>query len=197
MLPKIVIRQSKVYNVQLKEPENYNPLSFQQIENEINKLELLWSKYRTQILNEISKVTGLKWRESQINIYVTDKKSWFSIPLTISVVGMRNQILPSRRLLQVIIHELIHRIWAEQSNWKIISKKREKFLKKYEKEPEMVKAHILLMAILKHIYLELFSKEDLELDIRVSSFDYKRSWEIVQGSDYKELIRVINPKYKA
>lgn len=197
-LPKIVITRSWIYESHLVKPNKYKPFDYKVMFRQAQKFEKVWRKEEKKILTEISKTIGLPWNEKQINVYMTDKKVWFSKPLTLSVIEHNNKLLGPKRLRDILTHELIHRIWSDDINWKRIKQRSNKLMNKYKKDNFNVQIHVPVHAIHKHILLKLFSNRELqaEIDSIKKWKDYVRAWEIVERDDYKEIIKALNPKFR-
>lgn len=163
------------------------------IDNNTDKLIAVWQKHEKNILTEIASVTGLKWRESHINAYVTAGVGWFSAPLTLSVDTNTNF------LLHTLIHELIHRILNENENWPKLEKQYNQLLADFPDEETNTASHIPIHAIHKHIYLKYFSKKDVDKEIgfmKKNDPAYYRSWKHVDEIGFDNIIReYINNKY--
>jgi hypothetical protein len=62
--------------------------------------------------------------------------------------------------------------------------------KKYPKESKLTTNHILVHSIHTKIYLKLFNKKRLELNIKRddNNYDYKRAWDIVNEIRVDDII---------
>jgi hypothetical protein len=63
-----------------------------------------------------------------------------------------------------------------------------------------VRKHVIVHAILKHIYLDILAepnrlKENMESCKKHKTNDYVRSWEITDELDYMEVIEMFKNKY--
>ncbi len=192
MLPKIQFTRSWIYDEHLVRKEIGKRPSEKFLISQIIKVEKLWRKREKAILTEISKAVGLPWNEKQINIYATWGSGWFSKPLTLSM-----QKEPEW-LFHTMTHELIHRIWSENNNWDKISPRWDKLMDKYKKETINTRIHIPVHAVHKHIFLKFFGQKTLAKEIAdMKKYkDYSRSWKIVERDGYKDIIRVLNSKFK-
>lgn len=155
------------------------------IQNYLKAVNKLWSRDEKTVLTELSKISRLKWKERNISCYVVGKCIPFSDPLTVSIHNK-----PPDNFIDILIHELIHRLFIQDGNLKKSANSWSYFEKRYKKESKITKNHIVLYAIHSHIYLEIFKKERLKRDIESISFipAYKRAWEIVQTVGYKNII---------
>ena len=192
MIPKIQFHYSPIYYEHLALPKNFVIPKDEFIYKNTRKLELKWRKIEKNILKELENVTGLKWQESHIYIYVTSGVGWFSAPLTMSITEDIDF------MLDTLIHELIHRILSENENWGNIKKRWSKLLGKYKKENLNTRIHVPIHPIHKHIFLKFFNQKRLELEIKrvKDNKDYARAWPFVESSNYKDIIKALNPKYK-
>lgn len=192
MLPKTQFHYSPIYQKRLIKVKNFRAPKDEVFFKNTRKLELKWRKIEKKILKELEFVTGLKWQESHIYIYITRGVVCFSSPLTMTILDDIDF------MLDTLIHELIHRIISENENWPIIEKRWNKLISKYKKENLNTRIHVPIHAIHKHIFLKFFNQKRLEIEIeRVKDDkDYAQAWKIVQSGDYKEIIRALNPKFR-
>ena len=118
------------------------------------KMQKLYNKNR-RVFDIMSKVSGLKWREKEIKVYVCNFLEWdFSDPVTIKV---RKNMADA---FETFVHEMSHQLiefqnlgmgyWRKTNNW---------VGKKYSKEPSPIRRHILEHAILYKTYLEFYGKK--------------------------------------
>ena len=107
----------------------------------------------------------------------------FSDPLTIPLFK------DTKSFIDILIHDLIHRLFTQMDNLKKTKESWNYINKKYSQESFRTRIHIVLNAIIKHIYLKFYTKENLKKDIKWSQKlkDYKKSWEIVEKTDIKIL----------
>ena len=104
---------------------------------------------------------------------------------------------PPDKFVDVLIHELIHRLIDSNGLGRIAYKVK----KKYVNESGFVKAHIIIHAILKYIYLDIL-KQPYWLNRSLLSLkkhrtdEYSRAWEIVEQDGYRKIISDFKSKYK-
>lgn len=193
MTPKILFIYSKVYDGFLKakygKKEKFklpSEKTRKKILNYIKKVEKTWRKDEKRILAEISRITKLSWKNRVIYCYVVGKLNFtLSDPLTLPIQNKVN------RFIDLLIHELIHNIFASRENFRRAKKAWNYIYKKYKKESENVKIHIVIYAIYAYIYLKFFDEKRLKKDIQWASKykDYKRAWEIVLKERYQNIIK--------
>lgn len=195
MIPKIEFRYSWIYDqsysrylwVQkaLEEQERNYP-TYKQIDKYIKSIKKIWEKEETKILEELSKITKLKWKEEKIICYVVGYCIPFSDPLTIPIYPK-----DKNKFIDVLIHELIHQLFIQKGNMNIAKNAWEFIYSKYKKESFKTKIHIPLHAIHSKIYLKFFNKERLQKDFENIKRleDYRKSWEIVKKEGYQNIIK--------
>jgi hypothetical protein len=199
IIPEVIFRYSYVYDEIWKECSKIYKRKFKEypsprkIINYIEKVKKLWRKDEKKILRELSKITGLKWKSKYIVCYVVGKCIPFSDPLTMSIYEKQLDYF-----IDTLIHELIHQLFIQERNYEKTKKSWSYIFRKYSKESENTKIHIVLYAIHTHIYLKFFNEKRLKRDIEQISFlpDYKRAWEIVQNDGYKNIIREYTKRIK-
>jgi len=135
------------------------------------------------ILKEMSKITGLKWKEKKIICYVVGIGRSYSDPLTVRLYRNKSDFV------DILTHELIHQIQMQNSsktkNWfKYINKK-------YKTETSLTRKHILIHAVHWKILEKMFGKGRLKKNIKSlpKLKDYKRAWKIVEKDGADEIIK--------
>lgn len=185
MLPKIIFRNSWIYDqillpIRGKEFKFPKKKDFSRI---IKGLEEAWKKSGNKILAEISHVTRLKWHEKEIVIYITAGIHPFSDPLTLNVRG------DTQHRIDVLTHELIHRIVSDKQNWTKLQRNWQTLMKTYKNETEITKRHVPIHAIHEHIFRKIFNSSRLNKEVKSTKHkDYQRAWEIVKQVGYKQII---------
>lgn len=193
MIPKIEFRFSDVYDRRyreskfiqeyLKKKKQTYP-SREEILKYMKKAEKIWKEDYKKILKEISKISGLKWKEKRIICYVIGVGRPFSDPLTIRTYGKN-----VKKFVETLTHEMIHQIQIQNHNlfmkwWKYV-------LEKYKKYSMITKMHILLSAIHWKLLEKLEDKKAVKKEIKKydKEIDYKQSWEIVQEETPEKIIK--------
>lgn len=187
-LPKVEFRYSWVYDDIFKEldkPPKDKVLSYRTIQGYIKQVEALWRKHEKSILQELSKVTKLLWQEEEIPCYVVTWSRPFSDPLTVSPWE------PKDYFLDILTHELIHRLFIQKGNMKRTDKVWKYFLRRYKNEPFNTRIHIPLHAIHEHIFRTLFNEKRLVREYITAKRwkEYKRSWDIVRKEGYQNIMK--------
>lgn len=146
-------------------------------------------------MQAIQKVTGLKFKQNYIDVYVAPFFGAFSDPL---VIGTRSD---PDAFVDILIHELIHRICGDNTKYPFMQEPdwSQVFGKQY---PENTLAHIQVHALHKAIYLDYLKEpERFARDLKNSrtynnSEAYKEAWGYVEEKGYREIIRQFKQAYK-
>lgn len=185
MIPKIKFRYSWIYDMtSRKNLDSYRKKlpypSPKKIQDYISNVEKEWGKIGKKILQYLSKTAGIKWKEKEIICYVVGRSKPLSDPLIMEIYEKRTDWF-----IDVLIHELIHRLFIQENNLE----KLYKLSKKYKKDIHIT-VHIILNAIHKDVYLKFFNAKRLLREIKIfSNFpEYKEAWDFVEKSDYKKII---------
>lgn len=182
-LPKIIFRRSWLYDKALRHRRGFKMPSEEIFRRKISKLERIWEEKGKLILLEISKITKLRWQEKEITCYITAGIAPYSDPLTLTLYRDEND------MFDTLTHELIHRIFSEPENWRYVKKNWARIAKKYKRESEIAKSHIVIHAIHMSILKKFFDEKRLARVMRfVTNREYIRSWEIVQKEGFRNLI---------
>ena len=174
---------SWIYDKQIHwwKKSKYDEDSYKKVNNYIKRLEKEWKELDKKVFDVISKVSGLKWKNKNIECYVVSDLVYpFSSPLTITIhTNISHQI-------EIIIHELIHNIWIQNEDGVKF-----KDYRKYGKLNFNVKIHILVHAIEKEVLLRLFIEKRTKKYIKwYDKFpDYKKAWDIVEREGSKNIIK--------
>jgi len=206
--PKIIFKYSWIYDQlwgeRIKDKKNDKKYpSSRKILNYIKNIEKLWKNDEKKVLVELSRITGLKWKEDKIICYVVGKFVSFSDPLTMPIYkGYSEGYISKDRFIDKLIHEMIHRLFTQEKDFKNnkSSKSFAYFRKKYKKENWNTILHIIVHAIHSRIFLKFYNKKRLKREIKISSsfpdMSYKRSWEIVKREGYENIIREFTKRIK-
>ena len=191
MIPKIEFRYSWVYDNRYRESKKLQDIlkkqgktypSPEKIGKYIERIKQIWGRIEKKTLDKISRIYGLNWNEEKIKCYIVGFGRPFSDPLTMKLYNNKNDFIDT------LTHELMHQIQIQNSEktkkwWKYIGDK-------YKSETILTKNHILLHAVHWQLYLDLYNKNRLEKEIKISGSypDYKKSWEIVKREGYENII---------
>ncbi len=142
----------------------------------------VWKKEGEKALKAICDVTGLEFKRNQIDVHVVKG----NIRENASCIILKCRYT-REEFLCVLIHELIHCLIND--NYKLVDKKHY-----YEDDDQTTKSHVLIHAILYHVYINIFA-EPLLLETEFKRVNeskikgYKKAWDIVEREGYDNLIK--------
>ncbi len=175
--------------------KNEKLMTLDEVDKKVNQYEKAWKKYENTIMKGILNLTGLKFKQNIIDVYIAPWFSAFSDPMVIGIKYSPNYFT------DVLTHELLHRLLTDNTK---VKKTRllNKWKKSFGSEHSFVTiVHIPVHAIHKAIYLDVL--KDPKRMAREKKYmrdhqaiDYLKSWEYVDREDYKTLIKKIKETYK-
>ena len=193
--PKITIKYNRfldpvfeAYIRSQKGRKNWKKPSLALVHRNIKMYRKEWDRYGTKALTAMQKVTGLRFKRNQIDVHVVSgNPRSFSSPIVVKGRYSKTDFV------NVLIHELIHCLFAD-------NRKEANDSVSVPHDNILVADHIVLDAILKHIYLDIFKEpKRLNADIDFcadSKFGYDIAWKIVMEGGYKEIISDFRKRLK-
>lgn len=198
-MTKISFRYSRPYDLHWNKWFKLKPdspereiLEKGEVVNIISQLEEAWSLVEKNILDEISDILKLDWKEEEITCYIVSNAHGISDPMT---VGINDRNLD--KIVNTVIHELTHRIFNQEKNIRLVEPAWDWIKSKYKEENLITQNHIVCHSILKHLYLKFFDAERLNQDIArcQKHDDYRKAWEIVEKDGYRKILDSFVEKY--
>ena len=190
MYPRVIFRYSWIYDEHWRSlPAMYwrkrRPYpSAKKIEAYARRLEKAWRPTESKLLREMSRVTGLPWKQERQLCYVVGRAIPFSDPLTIPVYRI------ARGGVDVLTHEMIHRLFSQEGNFQKISRPWQRYAQRYRHEDPNTKIHIYLSAIHQHLLLKFFGRKRWQEEVRFARgrSAYSRTWDIVAEVGYQKIL---------
>ncbi len=153
---------------------------------EITKLIIeyvnLWDEYKVKILTALCDITGLTFRNTELDVHVAFTGRSSSIPLIVSGIFKADQ------LIDILTHELIHRLTADNAE----QHKPNKILhQQFKEETNSTRVHIAVFALHTYLILDVLKEPArLERDKKRAKMnpDEKRAYEIVDQQGYMSII---------
>lgn len=149
------------------------------------KMQELYDKNR-RALDLLPKVSGLRWKEPEVKVYVVHKLDWdYSDPVTLLI---RKDM---KDAFETFLHEMAHQLCEVQNkgtiNWD------NAIAKRYRHENATVQRHILQQAILTKAYLKFYGKKRTQEIIDEYEKEgwnrHYRAWQIVAKEGADKIIR--------
>lgn len=189
--PKLNIKYSKAldlivldYVKNIPKYKDWVPPTKEEVLEKVKEFNEVWNKNSNKILKAICKSLNLYFPQNIIDVYIVSGiPRCFSDPIVI-----KSRFTPEE-FIDTLCHELIHKLLGQ--NKKNVKKK---IVQGFApEESETTKNHVLIYAVLKHIYLDIL-KEPSRLDgnIKTSSEhfndDYTKAWKIVDETGYNKIL---------
>lgn len=185
-LPKLFIQRSWLLDQALARPKKWPEPTASFFIVQVKKLRSQWAKQGPKILRSIARQSGLTWHQWEIPVYVSYGVRPFSNPLTISLKKDINL------MIDVLTHELIHRLVSEPKNWRRIEPAWERLIRQYRRELPVTQTHIVIHAIHELVLLDLFGRTRLDRERRAVKLPaYRRAWEIVGQLGAKNIVQLL------
>lgn len=167
------------------------PPTKEEVLKKTEELRSLWKKDEETILTAMCDITNLNFKRNLIDVHiVSGSPRDISRPLIISAHN------PKENFVASLTHELIHKLFSDNIENGVY---KEIFKDLFSEETKTTQNHIILFAILKHIYLDVLKdKEKLKKLIEKSqnhtTDEYSRAWDILNKEGYQELIEKFKEK---
>ncbi len=189
--PKVTFIYSSVYDKKWRsgelnsKKENTVYPSATEILDYIRNAEKEWREEEKRTMTGISRITSLRWEEEKICCFVVGRCRPFAFPTTLQIYEGDYQ-----RFIDVLTHELIHRIFSSKGNKKKLKRAWSYFNKKYRGESRVTRVHVIVYAVHSYLYRELERDERISENIRRVRHkpDYKKAWDIVIRDGYEKII---------
>jgi len=155
-----------------------------------------WKPYETKILEGLTSVLGLTFRQNIIDVYIAPWFAAFSDPLVIGVVSEPDLFI------DLLTHELIHKLLTDNTLLEPESNLVSVWEKLYGKNHTFnTLLHVPVHAVHKAIYLDVLKaperlKRDLQISQENEPNDYLKAWEYVDKIGYKNIINQLKKSYK-
>lgn len=184
MIPKIIFHRSGPYDKHLKHDAGFeNPPEDSLLNEKMRAYEKAWEKDGEKILRELSAITKLPWQEKEIICYITWGVGSFSDPLTLNIEREADDAV------QLLAHELTHRLLSHKDNTLLVRKNWKLLMEKYKEHPPVTQVHIVIHAIHEHILRKLYSEKALLREKNLPhSPNYVLAWKIVEKDGYQNII---------
>lgn len=158
----------------------------EELDKRIQGYKTEWQKTERTLIDALYKITSLRFKRNIIDVHiVSGNPRQFSRPIVIKS-GFKPE-----EFVDNLLHELIHVLFSDN--------KKDPYPKAlndlFPNENQSVKNHVVLHAILKHMYINILKdenrlKRNLEVSKNHSMNDYSRAWEIVDTVGYEKILEM-------
>jgi len=191
--PEVIIQDGYFLDDSVSEYRDKGRLSEDEHQARIVGYRKKWDEYEARILDGMYAATGLKFRSSIIEVYITNKlKGTFSAPLHIP-----NRYAPDE-FVGVLAHELCHRL-ITRNDKRLDVAEIWRGLFSYE-DNGLVRNHIFVHALMQFIYLDVLN-DSVRLTKEIESCAryplYKKAWDHVQERGYKNILSQLRSYYES
>jgi hypothetical protein len=176
--PRIEFRYSWVYDQEHK-LRFTDPLypSGDKIREYIEEVSDAWRPRQRSLLNNISQLSGLSWKEEAIVCYVVGRGVPVSDPLTIPIYENNTGLF-----IEKFTHELIERMIMHPRNLKLRNDFWEEMFRSMTEDGIKVSYMVPVNAIYQEILNKHFPPAGgFEESLISRNLDYRRAWEIVNN----------------
>lgn len=164
--------------------------SHEEYEKYASQYKEWWMTYEKQILQGMSDVLGLEFKQNAIDVHVAPFFYAFSDPLVLGV-----QFDSQEKLVLNLTHELLHKLFVDNTthdDTKTVDEWKEMF-GDYE---FVALVHIPVYAMLHEIFIDIVKRpEILDTEIRKTK-PYKDAWAYVRHNGYKAIIAKLQNQYQ-
>jgi hypothetical protein len=176
--PRIEFRYSWVYDQdhKLRFTDPLYP-SGDKIREYLEEVSEAWRPRQRSLLNNISNLSGLPWKEETVVCYVVGRGIPMSDPLTMPLYENNTELF-----IEKLIHELIERLVMHPKNLKLRGDFWEGMFRAMAEDGVKVSYMVPVKAIYHEILKKHFpSATGPEESLITRNLDYRRAWEIVNN----------------
>jgi hypothetical protein len=147
-----------------------------------------WQPEGEAILRVMCEITGLRFRQNILDVYVAPWFYAFSSPMVLGVIFKTKD-----SLIGVVTHEIIHRLLIDNTTYDYNYDFAKLWRKMFGAElSQNALVHVPVHAIANKLYVDIMNRPDfVELDKKRSAEypDYVAAWDYVDRVGYNEVIK--------
>lgn len=174
-------------------------MSYEETEEYTEQFGEVWSEYEQRVLEGMSGLYGVEFKNPIIDVYIVPWSGSISTPLIL------NPSRPPRVTVEILIHELLHRLLTDNTSYSTYDREqkgqvRRKWAELFGEHERITLVHIPVHAGLKAILLDVLNEpERLERDIVRCQKNpaYKAAWNYVEDHDYRDINRQVAEIYRS
>jgi len=171
-------------------------MNYEQTDHIVQRYQDAWTPYERKILQAMTDILGLQFRQNYIDVYIAPWFYAFSDPMVIGV-GYEPD-----RFVDVLTHELIHRLLTDNTKIPYEINMFHEWKKIFgDDHLHVTTVHIPVHAVHTAIYLDYLKEpqrleRDKAMDKKYSGEGYVKSWEYVRKQGYNKLIEELKVSYQ-
>jgi len=184
----VLINELKGDGQPLRSDEYYSKIT--------KKYAKAWAPYEYKIMNGITNILGLDFRQNIIDVHIAPWFMAFSEPMVVGVIFEPDDFI------DVLTHEMLHRLLTDNTLIPHETKLKPEWQKLFGKNHTFnALVHIPVHAVHKAIFFDVL-KEPARYDREISmlkksnSVDYLAAWDYVEEQGYKQIIDQLKKSYK-
>lgn len=163
------------------------------VESRAQEYKKAWKPYEERLLEGMCDTLGLHFKQNTIDIYVAPFGHAYSDPMVISTK------LDADRTVEVITHEILHRLLTDNTSWPGYEGLNEKWQELFGSEHTFnTLIHIPVHAMLKYLFVDVLNEpERYKRDVEKCSAwpDYRAAWDYVNKNNYQLIIDDLKKMY--
>lgn len=171
-----------------------NKLDAKYIERALRRYEKAWRPYEQRLIHGMCELLGLEFRQSIIDIYAAPFYTSFSDPMVIATK------YTSDRAVDVITHEIIHRLLTDNIQTKDDTRYDVEWRKLFGREHSWnTVIHIPVHAVMQALFDDIIDEPRRTARDKKACqkwADYHAAWQYVDAVGYKKIIAQLKENYQ-
>ncbi len=168
--------------------------TYEEMDEIVKGYQEVWLPNEQKIIHGMCEITGLEFRQNIIDVNIAPWFYAFSDPM---VIGIKYK---PDRFVEVLTHEIIHRLLTDNIQTKYDTKYADEWAKLFGAEHTFnTLIHIPVHAILQSIFEDVLHEPDRtknDQSLCKKWPDYDEAWHYVNQNGYKEIIKQLKANYK-
>lgn len=177
-----------------KPKDDLNKLEYKFIQRTLNRYEKAWRPYEERLIHGMCELLDLEFRQNVIDIYAAPFYNSFSNPMFIATK------YTSDRAIDVITHEILHRLLTDNRQSALDTKYRDIWQELFGKTHTWnTVVHIPVHAAMQALFDDVLGEpERTARDKRHSKkwSDYDAAWKYVDEVGYKKILEQLRESYR-
>jgi hypothetical protein len=176
--------------------ENEDLADNEWMQKRVKEYQKAWKPFEKQILAGLTEIIGASYRQNIIDVYIAPWFNAFSDPLVVGVTREPDEFI------DILTHELIHRILTDNSSIKPKTNLISKWEKLFGRQKSLTTlVHIPVHSVHKAIYLDVLKEKsrllrDINSCRKHGHKDYVQAWDYVEKHDYKKINELLKASYR-